>query len=96
MGFGFTGPYLEALQDVAQEGVGLQLLDPGVAHRVGALPLAAALGHGKEGVQVEGHEAVGALEPHWLRHARAAERVPQGDDRAADRQVVVLAAANLS
>ena len=81
---------------MAQEGVGLQLLDARVAHRVGALPLPAALGHAEEGVQVEGHEAVGALESHRLGHARAAQRVPQGDDRAADRQVVVLAAANLS
>ena len=48
---------LEAGDDRLHPGVPLQLFDGDVTQGVGVLPLAAALRHAQEAVQVKGHNA---------------------------------------
>lgn len=81
---------LEALENVGHEAVPLQLLHPGVAHGMGALPLAGALDHAKKGVKVKGHQSVGPLESCWGDDPSPTERVTQRHDGAAHGQVIVV------
>ena len=58
-----AGGDLDAVEDWLHPGVQLQLLDGHILQGVRVLPLAAALRHGQEAVQVKSNNAWKAFEP---------------------------------
>ena len=55
--------YLQAVNDGLHPGVQLQLLDSRISQGVGVLPLAAALCHAQEAVEIKGNNAWQASKP---------------------------------
>jgi len=88
---GGGGAYLQPLQNLGQEPVDVQLRNLEGLVGVRAQPLAGALHHCQEGVQVKGHQAAVALAAGGGAHPCSGHWVSQRDDTCFHLQILVPA-----